>query len=642
VVSRRMAVKHDVVIVGAGPSSMGLAFGLLSKYEKTGTLPNFTIAIIDRGPIAHESSVVEDPKQWFKASHYSPSSSTVYLTKPQKPLGNRIISVPTGSGFGGGTNINACLVARPAKDDFDHWPCYWTEDVAVGTFGSDDERLAQVTTSRIMASVEAIETEMEKNGALIHETLHKRGDLLGKDNIFHSFDEDDPTEDSFELSIVTSAMKSKVSSTSVIKKYSRVNYYQALLQPLLDRNQKLKDRIYFYAETQVERILFGESKNGDSVASGVECSRGTSNEDGTTKRLMFRIMAAKKVILCAGAIHSPALLLLAGIGGGKESKQAGSSPQGPHREWHSVGKHIKDHPILMKAFLCRPDFFPTYSNGNPVRGWLQFDILKKDNAAAVTESEPEKSLSGKRGKSRVLFKVMDGSSSSHMIPDAIAGTFKRDFNDEESHCSSALLLSLFLGIIYHIFYLVLRIICTLPPIQWTLSRCTAQVLICLLNPDSEGQIKIERKKKIPNTEVPLLSHYDIIVDPAYLEQESDIERLESAWNTLDKVSCSWLPKRAEIFPGYLFHWLWNSSLKRFAADMVLPYFHWSGGCVIKTSLRKDYVVDEDLKVCGVKNLHVCDASILPDSISAPPSLTVTSIGYTAASIFHKELTGKRE
>ena len=141
--------------------------------------------------------------------------------------------------------------------------------------------------------------------------------------------------------------------------------------------------------------------------------------------------------------------------------------------------------------------------------------------------------------------------------------------------------------------------------------------------------------------MPLISHYDIIIDPAYLEEESDIKKLESAWNTLHKVSCSWLPKR-EVFPGSLFHWLWNNSFKRFAADMALSYFHWSGGCVIKSSLRNDYVVDEDLKVCGVKNLHICDASILPDIISAPPSLTLASIGFTAASIFHKELTGKRE
>lgn len=634
-VPTKKIVEHDVVIVGAGPSSIGLAFGLLSKYEKTGTYPNFTIAIIDRGTVEQNSSVVEDPKQWFNASHYSPSSSTVYFTKPQKALGSRIISVPTGSGFGGGTNINACLVARPSKDDFYHWPCYWTEDVAVAKIGNQDEGLAQISTSRIMASVEAIENEMEKNGALVHETLQKTLDLQGKENRFHSFDEDDSTKDSFELSIVTSAMKSKVAGTSLTKKYTRVNYYQALLQPLLDRNPKLKERVYFYARTQVERILFDKSKNGDLVASGVECSRETKHTTGRRKRLMFRIMAAKKVILCAGAIHSPALLLLAGIGRVKESKQAGLSPQGTNREWQSVGKHIKDHPILVKAFLCRPDFFPTYSNGNSVRGWLRFDIWKKDKAVIVSESESKK-------PSRVLFKVVDGSSSSHIVPEVIAGTFKRDFNDDGSNGSSALFLSLSLRIIYHTLSLVLSIICSIPPIQWIFSRCTIQVLICLLNPDSEGQIQVERKKKIPTTEIPLLSHYDIIIDPAYLDQESDIERLESAWNTLHKISCSWLPKRAEVFPGSLFRWFWNSSFKRFASDMVMSYFHWSGGCVIHSSLRKDYVVDENLKVRGVKNLHVCDASILPDSISAPPSLTLASIGFTAASIFHKELSGKRE
>lgn len=43
------------------------------------------------------------------------------------------------------------------------------------------------------------------------------------------------------------------------------------------------------------------------------------------------------------------------------------------------------------------------------------------------------------------------------------------------------------------------------------------------------------------------------------------------------------------------------------------------------------VVDENLRVRGISGLRICNASVFPDSISAPTALTCAALGYVAAS-----------
>ena len=209
------AQEYDIVIIGAGPSSIGLIYGLLLPYDNVDTttsiIPDFTIAVIERGTTMKTptSPDVRDPKNWYRAAHPSSMSSASkkcfffggresirtaastnntthvkasktnnisctsistpasvaveYETTPQQMLGNRILSVPTGKGLGGGTNINACLVVRPSEDDFIHWPKKWTEEVNFQTGGAE----GYVKMSQIMSSVVHIENEMRKNGVML-------------------------------------------------------------------------------------------------------------------------------------------------------------------------------------------------------------------------------------------------------------------------------------------------------------------------------------------------------------------------------------------------------------------------------------------------------------------------------------------
>ena len=130
---------YDVVIVGAGPSACGLLYGILSRHiDDTKQQPEqlkkplpYSIAVLDRG--TSNSNTVNTysrtPSDWFRASHYDDSGHHNLQSTPQRGLGGRIVTIPVGSGLGGSTNVNACLVSTPSSHDFEGWPEQWRGSV---------------------------------------------------------------------------------------------------------------------------------------------------------------------------------------------------------------------------------------------------------------------------------------------------------------------------------------------------------------------------------------------------------------------------------------------------------------------------------------------------------------------------------
>jgi choline dehydrogenase-like flavoprotein len=100
----------------------------------------------------------------------------------------------------------------------------------------------------------------------------------------------------------------------------------------------------------------------------------------------------------------------------------------------------------------------------------------------------------------------------------------------------------------------------------------------------------------------------------------------------------------EVFPGplvrrlYSYHLDW-SWFKRFSRSSCLPYFHWCGTCAMVTASRENEeacVVDSQLRVKHFLSLRVCDASVFPTTLSAPPALTCAAMGHLLGSILAKE------
>jgi choline dehydrogenase len=118
------------------------------------------------------------------------------------------------------------------------------------------------------------------------------------------------------------------------------------------------------------------------------------------------------------------------------------------------------------------------------------------------------------------------------------------------------------------------------------------------------------------------------IDPRYLTEETDIERLAAAVEIGREIA--WAPafdewRGAEIAPSAGLRG--KDELRGYVARTAQTFFHPVGTCAM--GVGPDSVVDPLLLVHGTRNLRIADASVIPDIPSANPNATATMIGWRA-------------
>lgn len=667
--------RHDIVIVGAGPSAMGLVFGLLSPFDcrfskcnNSTKDPPFTIAIIERGPFSFindkqsksRNDTKKDPSMWFKTSHDEKSRDLMLLrTVPQRGMNGRMLQVPIGGGLGGGSNINACLAVPPSIDDFDSWPEQWTQLCIVRetnsknwTTSNDRSRLP-----RIMASVAHIEQTLLDNNALykpskefrvISQSQNDMKDTcsktysykhsnfiqicLPKDNNDIQFDH------SFHFQPMSFMARKNDNDVSSPSTFLRVNYYQGLLEPLLKANPHLKKCISFYTHTEAQKlIIVPVNRNTDQkikhdadpwVARGVQCLHFDEKDNSKTP---LYIMANKMVFLCAGAILSPVLLMMSGIGPKEELIKAGIESLGDPTSWVGVGKNLQDHLVMMLGYTTLLKLFQD-KTANAVRGYIGADIISNE-AYDDVRNVAKGSIPNK--KTRVMFNIMDGTKFHTMIPSFVAYFFHRKIQMKSqviSRIINYILHFVSFGILW-----TLSIIMSINPLGTFIDFVSAQILIGFLNMKSRGEVKLAKRVKHTTYDCnkSIFEQMDVIVHPDYLSDERDVVHIEETWQALKHLIVPRVfikTRMMEIVPGGVF-----KSPTTFARNLSFPFYHWMGTCSMETTdgSNMHYVVDKNLKVRNIQSLYICDSSVIPSSgLSAPPSLTLAALGYTAASLMN--------
>ena len=633
----------DVIVVGTGPSAIGLLYGILSPYanhsnesvkysgnetnvDKTNfnRTPNFRIAVLERGNHSDTftSKTIRDPLRWFVASHHDTTATELLSSTPQKGLNNRILSIPTGRGVGGGTNINACLAVKPNESDFEHWPKQWIEGKGVQPQDSEQHSL-------IMKSTLEIERVLTSNGFLIDQNIEvvkeveQEKPISNEGSPYPCVSIDNCTLDNDQVKIypVQYVAKENRERTNNLS-YSRVNYYEGILKPFLDKNPHLQSVITFFTNAQVERLIIESNINdnpstsnnnfNDWIVTGVEYKLNKNQET--------KIMKASKVILCAGAFYSPALLMVSGIGEWKTLQAKGITAYCPktkipikakHQEWNYVGKNLRDHLMLATLFFSFKNFFKDFGVSS-LRGFIPLDIPMQQNK-----------------KVRIAPIIDDAHGFHYVFPRGASAMFLREIKFESKVLSS--FVNKLMTMLYHInlfFFTILMI----SPIAWFMNKFSINVLLGILNMESRGYISIQKKRKAENDQIVRISQVDLIVDPAYLTTESDLEKVEYGVKALDKISPLLFPGATEIVPGSLY-----TDGKEYAKETAAPYFHWTGSCSMKLESSNDttnksngYVLDKNLKVQNVEGLYVCDASAVPTNVSCNPSMLLAGFGFTSA------------
>lgn len=290
----------DYVIVGAGSAGSALA-DILSRDPRT------RVALVEAGG-TDKRLFVQMPLGYGK-TFYDRRLNWGYKAEPDPGLDGQSDYWPRGKIIGGSGSLNAMVWIRGAAADYDEW-------AAAGNPGWSFADVLPVF--KAIEDNEAGEDHWRGKGGPIHITdpsamlhpLAKRFIEAGKQAGFpHNPDFNGETQEGVGVYQINTKGGWRCSSA------------RAFLWPALKRKN-----LVLFKNAHVTRVLIDDGR-----ATGVEVRRGGG---------IFKVEAAGEVILAAGAVNSPHLLQLSGIGSGEDQKTAGlplllESP--------AVGHYLQDH-----------------------------------------------------------------------------------------------------------------------------------------------------------------------------------------------------------------------------------------------------------------------------------------------------------
>ena len=337
----------------------------------------------------------------------------------------------------------------------------------------------------------------------------------------------------------------------------RWNTAKAFLRPALKR-----DNLTLWHSTQVNRLLF--DKRGEVLrCTGVEAERGGQVQ---------RAMVSGEVVLCAGAIGTPHLLQLSGVGPGELLREHGIDVV---HELPGVGENLQDHLQIRSIYKI--------TNGKTL------------NAMAST-------LLGKAGIG--LEYLLKRSGPMSMAPSQL-GAFTRSSKEQT-----------YPNIQYHVQPLSLEAFGQ--PLH-PYPAITASV--CNLNPTSRGTVRL---KSSDPRQAPAIS-------PNYLSTPEDRKVAADSLRVTRRIAeqtafAKYAPE--EVKPGVEYQT--DDELTRLAGDIGTTIFHPVGTAKMGREDDAMAVVDSRLRVHGISGLRVADASIMPTITSGNTNSPTLMIAEKAA------------
>ena len=293
---------HDYVIVGAGSAGCVLANRLSED-------PSTRVLLIEAGG-KDRSLNIKIPAAFPNQFHTKLDWD--YWTEPEPGVDGRSLFIPRGKSLGGSSSMNAMLYVRGRPLDYD----LWREQGAPG-WGWDDVLpyfLCSEDNVRGASEFHGSGGEMRISDQRSPRPLNRRLlDASAAHGIPRIDDYNGPEQDGVSM------------FQTFQKDGRRWSAADAFLRPAIKRPN---------LELVTGATVLGLELDGDR-ALGVRYKPKRGGE--TTAR------ADGEVILSAGAIGSPQILMLSGIGAADELRAAGVEPR---HELPGVGRNLQDHPYL--------------------------------------------------------------------------------------------------------------------------------------------------------------------------------------------------------------------------------------------------------------------------------------------------------
>ncbi|EIW79544.1 alcohol oxidase [Coniophora puteana RWD-64-598 SS2] len=313
---RSVLPSYDYIVVGGGTAGCVLANRLTQD-------PDVTVLLIERGGVQN-NFISRVP---LLSSHFASdgSRSHVVPSAPQKHLNGRQLDVVSGKSLGGASKINAMMYTRGLPAEYDSWEAMGNEG-----WGYRDVLPYFIKTENYLDGAAEGKSPWHGTKGEWPVQSHPRRHWKHTDEIIKACS-------SMGVPYVDDLNAPDAPPHGCTKMYytfdkwgQRSSTLTAFLPSTIARERR--DRLHICTNTVVRRVEISKSGSGLS-AEGVWIASST----GEGARL---VKARREVVLSAGAVFSPHLLMLSGIGPAEHLKEQNIIV---HKDLPAVGGNLQDH-----------------------------------------------------------------------------------------------------------------------------------------------------------------------------------------------------------------------------------------------------------------------------------------------------------